>query len=397
MRKLSFFISISLILLTLSNPLRIHAQEVDPLLEELRALPNSSKVEGDIVTIKPYTMVKGDTWPDIWEGFGQKFKLKEMKKYNPQLRTTFCQPGLQVYVPVHSKDPKYATKRFLETKLTISANAPAGALVKANFTRLKIKHFAPSDRKKEGQISISYYFMTEWMTGVDLGIRFIVSDANTGKELLNELYYQRIKKDNKEHSGYHKIYYSKLPHQQGLNLYNIRIELSNYNTREFLDGTQPQSYDVTWNGDMPSSSQITGWDAFFNTLGEWAETASPNQQNSNNRNVNTYTGTSNSNAASDNDNWVEASRAIIAKESQEEISHKYQKERDEIRINSEAYKANDRLYNSYASIVSKMDSRLMEYNERDYKNAKKEMKRIREENNSHPGRTQIVKSPFEDD
>lgn len=67
-----------------------------------------------------------------------------------------------------------------------------------------------------------------------------------------------------------------------------------------------------------------------------------------------------------------------------------------IKVSQDNYRANERLYNSYADIVDKMNNGLIDYNERDYKNAKEQMKKIRNDNNSKEGYTKIPKNNLEE-
>lgn len=67
-----------------------------------------------------------------------------------------------------------------------------------------------------------------------------------------------------------------------------------------------------------------------------------------------------------------------------------------IKAAQDNYRANERLYNSYANTVDKMDKGLIDYNEQDYNNAKDQMRKIRNDNNSREGYTKIPKSSLED-
>lgn len=51
------------------------------------------------------------------------------------------------------------------------------------------------------------------------------------------------------------------------------------------------------------------------------------------------------------------------------------------------YRANERLYNFYANTVDKMDKGLIDYDAQAYKDAKEQMKKIRNDNNSKEGYT----------
>ena len=220
----------------------------------------------DEVNVVEHVMQDGETINSVWEDYGQKFILKEYKKYN---KDTFIKKGSVVYIPVHTTSKEFLTKEYYNQVLekysssTDSNTTPAGTHAEATITKLKLSPY----NGEEFHMYLNIKANVKWLGQKRVGYRYIYYDGSHKKELYSHGFTLTAKKDDYKLSQTDDVRYQELPHKEGENEYAVLLEIYNpQDDDKVLTRSDFLDFSLTWEGNNVSTTYATKADKVLSVL-----------------------------------------------------------------------------------------------------------------------------------